>query len=111
MADREKDEPIIELTDVVEEGPAPATGGWKEPPPLPVQEKKIAEPPKIPRRETSRSLEDFKAIPESPLKKFLLAEEEPTPPEETAAAEKPMAFSPPTPQPPPACARTSSTYS
>ncbi len=73
-----KDEPIIELTDVVEE--SPAEGQWMETTPPPLPEKKFPEPPKPLRKESSSAPEDLKAIPESPLKKFLVAEEPFLPP-------------------------------
>ncbi len=68
-----KEEPIIELTDVVEE--SPSEGQWMETTPPPLPEKKLPEPPKPLRRESPSNPEDLKAIPESPLKKFLMAEE------------------------------------
>ncbi|HSR10555.1 MAG TPA: hypothetical protein VLS90_03855 [Thermodesulfobacteriota bacterium] len=72
MKDR-KDETVIELTEVVEEGPAES--GWMDTAPSP-PELKSPEPPRPLKRENLRALDDLKAIPESPLKKFLVAEEE-----------------------------------
>ena len=66
MANGNFNEEIIELTDVVEEGP-----GVKKRPPI---------PPPAPRKEPQRDDEVFQSIPDSPLKKFILAEkEDPTP--------------------------------
>ena len=110
MAERKDDDSIIDLTEIVEEGPGPAAGAWIEPtpssakeakaPPSP-PEKKIAEPPRIPRRESPLAEDHFSEIPESPLKKFLLAEDEPTgqytPP---APPPKLQGFAPPGPEPP-----------
>jgi hypothetical protein len=88
MNDRKKDESIIDLTEVVEEAPShPPGGAWMESPPAPGPEKKAAEaapepkgsePPNIPRKDSPVIMDDLKDIPESPLKKFLLAEDEPT---------------------------------
>jgi hypothetical protein len=115
MNDRKKDESIIDLTDVVETSPKPAGGAWMEPSRAPAPEKKAPEAapenkapeaPKIPRRDSPVVVDDLEGIPESPLKKFLLAEEEPTgvfpppPPPAVPPAVKPTGFSPPSPQPP-----------
>jgi hypothetical protein len=115
MNDRKKDESIIDLTDVVETSPKPAGGAWMEPSRAPAPEKKAPEAapenkapeaPKIPRRDSPVVVDDLRGIPESPLKKFLLAEEEPTgqfpppPPPAVPPAVKPTGFSPPSPQPP-----------
>ena len=110
MAERKDDDSIIDLTEIVEEGPGPAAGAWIEPTPPPAKEaktppsppeKKIAEPPKIPRRESPLAEDHFSEIPESPLKKFLLAEDEPTgqyiPP---PPPPRPQGFAPPGPEPP-----------
>ena len=111
MADRKNDDSIIDLTEIVEDGPEPAGGTWGEPTSLPAKEakappsppeKKVAEPPKNPRRESPLASSHFDEIPESPLKKFLLAEDEqtiqftPSPPQ---PLEKPHGFPTPSPQP------------
>lgn len=76
MADK-KDERIINLTEVVEEAPEPSAGSWMESPPPPDAEKKEPEsPPVPPGKETLRIDKDLRGIPDSPLKKFILAEEE-----------------------------------
>ncbi len=72
-----KDENIIELTEVVEESSGAAEGGWMDTAPPPPVEKKIPEAPRAVKRDNPRSLDD---LPDSPLKKFLVAEEEITPP-------------------------------
>jgi hypothetical protein len=82
MTDK-KDEPIIELTEVVEEAPGPSGGSWMEnsppPAPTPAPQKRIPEPPPVlPREDSPRMDEALKRIPDSPLKKFILSEEEPT---------------------------------
>jgi hypothetical protein len=100
MTDRKKDEPIIELTEVIEDAPSSAAGAWMETTPPPSLEKEIAEPPKVTKKASPVNPEDLRAIPESPLKKFLLAEEEPTPPAEPPIAGKPLGFSQPGSQPP-----------
>jgi len=115
MNDRKKDESIIDLTEVVEDAPKPGGGTWTEPPLAPGPEKKVSpaapenkipEPPKIPRKDSPVVVDDLKGIPESPLKKFLLAEEEPTgqfpppPPPGVPPALKPTGFSPPSSQAP-----------
>ena len=117
MAERKNDDSIIDLTEIVEEGPAPTGATWVEPTPapakeakapLPPPEKKVAEPPRSPRRESPLAHDHFDEIPESPLKKFLLAEDEPTgqfppPPIPTSPPQppgKPLGFSTPGPQPP-----------
>ena len=99
MTDRKKDEPIIELTEVIEEGPSSAAGEWMETTPPPSPEKKIAEPPKVAKKVSPVSMDDLKGIPDSPLKKFLLAEEEPTLPAGPPMGGKPLGFSQPVPQP------------
>ena len=114
MNDRKKDESIIDLTEVVEEAPQPAEAAWMEPPPAPGPEKKaseaapenkIPEAPKIPRRDSPALVDDLEEIPESPLKKFLLAEDEPTgqfpppPPPAVPPPVKPTGFSPASTQP------------
>ncbi len=101
MTDRKKDEPIIELTEVIEEGPSSAAGEWMETTPPPPPEKKIAEPPKVAKKVSPINVDDLKGIPDSPLKKFLLAEEEPTPPAGPPMGGKPLGFSQPAPQPSP----------
>jgi hypothetical protein len=99
--DRRKDEPIIDLTEVVEEAPGPVSNGWAEAEaPAPSLEKKTPEPPKLPKREIPPLAEDLKGIPESPLKKFLLAEDEPSFAPIPPPAGKPLGFSSPTPPPP-----------
>jgi hypothetical protein len=112
MAERKNDDSIIDLTEIVEEGPGPAAGAWIEPTPPPAKEakappspseKKIAEPSKIPRREIPSAGDHLSEIPESPLKKFLLAEDEPTgqftsPPPQPPP--RPQGFAPPGPEPP-----------
>lgn len=80
MTDK-KDEPIIDLTEVVEEGPGPSGQPWVQsspaPVPPPAPEKKVPEPPSVsPRKEPLRMEEELKGIPDSPLKKFILADEE-----------------------------------
>jgi hypothetical protein len=103
MTDK-KDEPIIELTEVVEEAPEPSGGSWMEnasspvPPPSP-QEKAPESPPVLPRKEAPRMDEALKGIPDSPLKKFILAEEEPTSKLPSPPAKAPE-FPPVSPQPP-----------
>ena len=99
MTDRKKDEPIIELTEVIEEAPSSAAGEWMETTPPPFPEKKIAEPPRVARKVSPVNAEDLKGIPDSPLKKFLLAEEEPIPPAGPPTGGKPLGFSQPGPQP------------
>jgi hypothetical protein len=99
MTDRKKDETIIELTEVIEEGPSSAAGEWMETTPPPSPEKKIAEPPKVAKKVSAINVDDLKGIPDSPLKKFLLAEEEPTPPAGPPMGGKPLGFSQPGPQP------------
>ncbi len=98
MTDRKKDEPIIELTEVIEEGPGSAAGEWMETTPPPSPEKKIAEPPKVAKKVSPVNVDDLKGIPDSPLKKFLLAEEEATPPPGRPIGDKPLGFSQPGPQ-------------
>lgn len=99
MTDK-KDERIIDLTEVVEESPGPSGGSWMESSPPPAPEKKVPEsPPVLPRKETLRMDEELRGIPDSPLKKFILAEEEATgqfPPPPAKAPEIP----PLPPQPP-----------
>ncbi len=99
MTDRKKDETIIELTEVIEESPSSAAGEWMETTPPPSPEKKIAEPPKVAKKVSPVNVDDLKGIPDSPLKKFLLAEEEPTPPAGPPKGGKPLGFSQPGPQP------------
>jgi hypothetical protein len=115
MNDRKRDESIIDLTEVVEDAPKPPGGDWMKPPPAPGQEKKpseaapqskVPEPPKAPPKEPPAVVDDLQGIPESPLKKFLLAEDEPTgqfpppPPPAVPPTVKPTGFSPTSPQPP-----------
>ncbi len=97
MNDRKKDEPIIELTEVIEDAPSSAAGAWMETTPPSFPEKKIAEPPKATEKISRVNPEELRAIPESPLKKFLVAEEEdrPTPPAEPPIAGQPLGFSQP----------------
>jgi hypothetical protein len=80
MDDLKKDENIIELTDVVEEAPGPAAGRWMETAPPPAPEKKAPEPAGAKKEAAFHSPADLKGIPDSPLKKFILAEEEPPAP-------------------------------
>jgi hypothetical protein len=110
MNDRKKDESIIDLTEVVEDAPSkPPARAWMESPPAPGPEKKaaeaapepkVSEPPKIPRKDFPVIVDDLKDIPESPLKKFLLAEDEPTgefplpPPPSVPPTLKPTGLSP-----------------
>lgn len=100
MNDQKKDESIIELTEVIEKAPNSAAGEWMETTPPPSAEKKIAEPPKVAKKVSPINAEDLMGIPDSPLKKFLVAEEEPTPPAEPPIGGKPLGFSRPGPQPP-----------
>jgi hypothetical protein len=115
MNDRKRDESIIDLTEVVEDAPKPPGGDWMKPPPAPGQEKKpseaapqnkVPEAPKVPPKEPPAVVDDLQGIPESPLKKFLLAEDEPTgqfpppPPPAVPPTVKPTGFSPASPQPP-----------
>lgn len=115
MNDRKRDESIIDLTEVVEDAPKPPGGDWMEPLSAPGQEKKpseaapqskVPEAPKAPRKEPPAVVDDLQGIPESPLKKFLLAEDEPTgqfppaPPPAVPPTVKPTGFSPTSPQPP-----------
>ena len=79
MDDRKKDEAIIELTDVVEE-PSAAGGRWMETAPPAAPEKKGAENLGARKEPPLPSSADLKGIPDSPLKKFILAEEEFSPP-------------------------------
>jgi len=99
MSDPKNDELIIELTEVVEEAPSSTAGEWMETTPPPSLPKKIAEPPNAARKASSISPEALKDIPDSPLKKFLLAEEEPTLPEPPPITGKPSVFSRPGTQP------------
>ena len=99
MNDQKEDEFIIELTEVVEEAPSSTAGEWMETTPPPSPEKKIAEPPKVSRNVSPINSETLKDIPESPLKKFLLAEEEPTHPDTPPNTGKPLGFSRTGPQP------------
>ncbi len=80
MDDLKKDENIIELTDVVEEAPGPAAGRWMETTPPPAPEKKAPDPVGAKKEAAFHSPADLKGIPDSPLKKFILAEEEPPAP-------------------------------
>ncbi len=80
MTDK-KDEPIIELTEVVEEAPENSGGSWMEnsppPSPPPAPQKRGPEPPPVlPGGDAPRMEEALKGIPDSPLKKFILSEEE-----------------------------------
>jgi len=102
MAKLKKDEQIIELTEIVEKAPDHPSGGWMDVTPPPPVEKTVPEPPKIPKREPSRGAEGLKDIPESPLKKFLLAEEEGEAPPE--APVRPPVVPPPMAPPPPRAA-------
>ncbi len=78
MTDK-KDEPIIELTEVVEEAPEPSGGSWMENSSPPSLQKRAPEPsPVLPREDAPRMDEALKRIPDSPLKKFILSEEETT---------------------------------
>lgn len=99
MIDRKKEDPVIELTDVVEEGPGPAEGQWMETTPAPPTEKKAGESPGTVKKADPKNLEDLRAIPDSPLRKFLMAEEGPSSPAASPTAGKSPEFSPPTPQP------------
>ena len=99
MTDRKNDELIIELTEVVEEAPSSTAGEWMETTPPPSPEKKIVEPPNVAKKVNPINSEALKDIPESPLKKFLLAEEEPTLPDTPPIPGKPLGFSRPGPQP------------
>jgi hypothetical protein len=99
-----KDEPIIDLTEVVEESPGPSEGAWIQsspssaPPSAP--EKKAPEPPPVPpRKEPIRMAEELKGMPDSPLKKFILAEEDASG-QFSAPPAKAPGFPPLTPQPP-----------
>jgi hypothetical protein len=84
MANGNFNEEIIELTEVVEEGPG-------------VKKKPILPPTPPPRKETQRDEEVFQSIPDSPLKKFILAEkEDPTPQLKREILKSP----PPLPEPP-----------
>ncbi len=78
MTDK-KDEPIIELTEVVEEAPEPSGGSWMENSSPPAPQKRAPEPsPVLPGEDAPRTDEALKRVPDSPLKKFILSEEEPT---------------------------------
>jgi hypothetical protein len=109
MTDK-KDEPIIELTEVVEEAPEPSGGSWMEnslpPAPTPAPQKRIPEPPQVlPREDSPRMDEALKRIPDSPLKKFILSEEENTgklPPPAKAPEFPPLSPQPPRISPEPA---------
>jgi hypothetical protein len=108
MTDK-KDEPIIELTEVVEEAPEPS-GSWMEnsspPAPSPAPQKRIPEPPPVlPREDSPRMDEALKRIPDSPLKKFILSGEENTgklPPPAKAPEFPPLSPQPPRISPEPA---------
>ena len=82
MASANFNEEIIELTDVVEEGP-----GVKKRTVIPPAPKK-----------TYASEDDFQSIPDSPLKKFILAEKEEDP---TPHLRREAPKSPPSPPEPP----------
>ena len=109
MTDK-KDEPIIELTEVVEEAPEPSGGSWMEnsphPAPTPAPQKRIPEPPPVLPREDSPGMDEaLKRIPDSPLKKFILSEEETTgklPPPPKAPELPPLPPQPPRISPEPA---------
>ena len=109
MTDK-KDEPIIELTEVVEDAPEPSGGSWMEnsplPAPTPAPQKRIPEPPPVlPREDFPRMDEALKRIPDSPLKKFILSEEEPTgnlPPQAKGPELPPLPPQPPRISPEPA---------
>ena len=82
MTDK-KDEPIIELTEVVEEAPESSGGPWMENshPPAPPPAQQIREPespPVLPRENAQKMDEALKRIPDSPLKKFILSGDETT---------------------------------
>jgi hypothetical protein len=103
MTDK-KDEPIIDLTEVVEEAPGPSEGAWIQSSPSPAPpaapEKKAPEPPPVPpKKEPLRMAEELKGIPDSPLKKFILAEEE-APGQFSTPPAKAPGFPPLSPQPP-----------
>jgi hypothetical protein len=68
MSSANFNEEIIELTEVVEEGAG-------------VKKRPVAPPPPPPKKETLQNEDVFQSIPDSPLKKFILAEqqEDPTP--------------------------------
>jgi hypothetical protein len=112
MAERKRDGSIIDLTEVVEEGPGPGGASWMESAPTPAKEvkapapaseRKVPEVPRIPRRESPPAQDHLSEIPESPLKKFLLADDEPTGqfiPPPPPAPEKTQGFAPPGAQPP-----------
>jgi hypothetical protein len=84
MASANFNEEIIELTEVVEEGPG-------------VKKRTITPSPPAPKR-TYRSEDDFQSIPDSPLKKFILAEKEEDP---TPQLKREVPKSPPPPPEPP----------
>jgi len=98
MADK-KDDRIIDLTEVVEEAPGPAVGSWMESSPPPAPEKKAPEPPPVPPgKEPIRIEEELRGIPDSPLKKFILAEEETSiqaPPPQAKVPQAPVFSTPP----------------
>ena len=109
MTDK-KDEPIIELTEVVEEAPESSGGSWMENshPPAPPPAQQIREPespPVLPRENAQKMDEALKRIPDSPLKKFILSEDEPTgilPPLAKAPEFPPLSPQPPRISPEPA---------
>ncbi len=91
MASANFNEEIIDLTEVVEEGPG-------------VKKRQPISPPLPPRREPHRTQEDFQSIPDSPLKKFILAEQEepPTPQMRREVPKRPPPpLDPPKPSPGP----------
>ncbi len=94
MEDLEKDGPIIELTDVVEEAPGPAAGRWMETTPPPAPAKKASDPAGAKKEDPYHSPADLKGLPDSPLKKFILPEEELPAPGSRAEEGKPAAPSP-----------------
>jgi hypothetical protein len=84
MANANFNEEIIELTEVVEEGPA-------------IKKRPTSSLPPMPKKETPSNEADFQSIPDSPLKKFILAE-----PEDSTLQVKPeVPKSPPPPPEPP----------
>jgi hypothetical protein len=98
MTDK-KDEPIIELTEVVEEAPEDSGRSWMENSPPPAPQKRGLEPPPVLPKEDAPGLGDvLKGIPDSPLKKFILSEEE-APVKITPPAKAPLV--PPFPPQPP----------
>jgi hypothetical protein len=66
MTDWKKDEPIIELTEVVEEAPNPA-GQWMETSPPASPEGKVAEPPRAPHRSLPDMEADMRAVRQAKL--------------------------------------------